>query len=273
MLAEFWFPILVKALATASLVVSASILAEKLGPFWGALIVSLPISVGAAYVFLAIQHDAGFVAASALGSCAANAGTGLFLIAYGLRAAKVPVWNGIGVAIVIWLAASLVIQAIDWTPVTASLANIVVYGASFTLLGREEETAAATRRSTKGRWFELPLRGAVVAGFVVTVVLASSALGPKATGIAAAFPISFISLLFILQRRLGGHVTALLARNAFRPMLGFGTMLLVLHFAVQSFGLVAGLSLGLLTSIGWSAGLLLHRAYAARRLRRSTHPS
>ena len=56
-----------------SVVVTATVVAEASGPFWGGLIVSLPIGAGPAYAMLALQHDAAFIAASALGSFAANA--------------------------------------------------------------------------------------------------------------------------------------------------------------------------------------------------------
>lgn len=265
MFAEFWLPLLVKALATASLVVAASALSERLGPIWGALITSLPISVGPAYVFLTLKHDTGFVAASALSSCAANAATGLFLIVYGLRAPKLPVWNSLGLAIAIWFAASLAIQAVDWTPLSASVMNILVYGAGFALLRRDRTAMAPKGRLRKGRWFELPVRAVAVATFVVTIVLASSALGSKATGIATVFPLSFTCLLAILQARLGGHATALLASTALRSMLGFGAALLLLHLTIQPLGAVAGLSLALMMSVGWSAGLLVQRAWTVSR--------
>jgi hypothetical protein len=87
MTAILWLPPPVRALTTATLVISASALAEALGPFWGALAVSLPVSAGPTYAFLAMQHGHDFLAASALSSFASNAATGLFLInaAAGLR--------------------------------------------------------------------------------------------------------------------------------------------------------------------------------------------
>ena len=87
MTATVWLPPLVRALATALLVVSASAVAEALGPFWGALIISLPISAGPTYVFLSMRHGPDFIAASALSSFAANAATTLFLIVYGVPGA------------------------------------------------------------------------------------------------------------------------------------------------------------------------------------------
>ncbi|MDR3534849.1 MAG: hypothetical protein P4L90_30330, partial [Rhodopila sp.] len=123
-----WVSMLIKAVSTALVVVFASVLAEAMGPLWGALIASLPVSTGPAYVFLAMQHDGDFVAASALSSFAANAATGVFLIVYALGAKRPSSWRGLAVALAIWLAASLLVRQIVWTPVTATLLNLIVYG-------------------------------------------------------------------------------------------------------------------------------------------------
>jgi hypothetical protein len=127
MTTAIWLPPLIRALTTALLVLSASVAAEMAGPFWGALIASLPVSAGPAYVFLAMQHGAEFVAASALGSCAANAATGLFLIVYGLVAGRLSAWPSLGIAVLAWLATALAIQQVPWTPVAAFLFNVAVY--------------------------------------------------------------------------------------------------------------------------------------------------
>jgi hypothetical protein len=47
----FWLPLLVKIGATVALVVGASVAAERSGPFLGALIATLPVSAGPAYIF------------------------------------------------------------------------------------------------------------------------------------------------------------------------------------------------------------------------------
>ena len=47
---------------TAAFVVSASVITERSGPVVGALVATLPISAGPSYVFLARDHDAGFIA-------------------------------------------------------------------------------------------------------------------------------------------------------------------------------------------------------------------
>jgi hypothetical protein len=259
MTATVWLPPLVKALATALIVVSASAIAEALGPFWGALIASLPVSAGPAYVFLSMQHGEDFVAASALSSFAANAATGLFLIVYGILARSMSPWRSLGAAVLAWLAGGLAMQQIVWTPSTASLMNLTVYGAGFVLLNAVGSGEPKTAPRVQRRWFDLPVRAVAVAAFVSLVIAVSSILGPNATGIAAVFPVSLISLIVIVRPRIGGSASSLLAANALRSMLGFGVMLLALHLAIRPWGTATALTIAVLVSVLWSVSLLLLR--------------
>jgi hypothetical protein len=252
-----WLPTLIKALSTGLLVVLASALAEALGPFWGALVASLPVSAGPAYVFLAMQHDGQYVAASALASAAANAATGLFLIVYAALAGQTPLWPALAAAVIAWLAASLAIRQIAWTPETVMLLNLIVYGIGFSLPRRAANATVASNPTSRRHWFDLPLRAAAVASFVTAVVLASTLLGPQAIGMAAVFPVSLISLIVILHPRIGGPASARLATTALRAMLGFGMMLLVLHLAIRPWGATAALTNALAVSLAWSTGLLM----------------
>src|SRR3954454_14738375 len=52
----FWVGLLAKMLATAAIVVAVSALVERVGPFLGAMIATLPISAGPALVFVAMDH-------------------------------------------------------------------------------------------------------------------------------------------------------------------------------------------------------------------------
>lgn len=263
-----WLPPLVKAGSTALLVVSASVVAEALGPFWGALAATLPVSTGPAYVFLAMQHDANFIAASALSSLAANPATGLFLMIYAALARRASPWRSLGAAVLAWLAASVAVQQVAWTVWMAVLLNLLTYGAGFALLSVARSAEAGPPPPARRRLSELFLRAAAVAVFVSLIVAVSGALGPGATGIAAVFPIVLISLLAIVGPRIGGPASALLAANALRPMLGFGAMLLALHLLARPWGVAAALVAALLVQLCWSAALLLRRRDQVRRAAR-----
>jgi hypothetical protein len=262
-----WLPALVKALLTALIVVLASALAEALGPFWGALIASLPVSAGPAYVFLAMQHDESFMAASALSSCAANASTGLFLIVYATRARRASLPGSLGAAVTVWLATIPVLRQIAWTPLTAALLNLLVYGIGFIRLRGLTRPPVGPMSVATRRPADLPVRAVAVALLVSAVVIAGSVLGPEATGMAAVFPVSLISLIVILHRRIGAAASAVLAATALQAMFGFGLMLLVLHLAIRPWGPVLALMAALLVSVTWSGGLLALR----RRARAGAH--
>lgn len=251
-----WLPILVKAVSTGLVVVLAAVVAEAVGPFWGALVACLPVSGGPAYVFLAMQHDAGFVAASALSSLAANAATAVFLVVYALEAERLPLRWGLGAALAAWCVVCVLVHQVAWTPGRAVALNMIAYGAGFWLVRGVPRVAIAPRSTAVRRWFDLPLRAGMVAVFVTGVVVGSAALGPAVTGIAAVFPISLSSLLVMVRPRIGGAASALLAVSALRAMLGFGLGLLVLHLAIPPFGVAAALGGGLLATVVWS-GLLL----------------
>src|SRR6476661_9344700 len=88
----FWFALITKMAITALFVSVATITAEKLGAAVGALVATLPVSAGPVYVFLALDHDAAFVSASAAASLALNAATAIFLTTYVLIAQRHSLW-------------------------------------------------------------------------------------------------------------------------------------------------------------------------------------
>ena len=71
----FLLTLVLRMAITAAFVVTASIITERSGPVIGALIATLPISAGPSYVFLALDHDAAFIAEGALASLPINAAT------------------------------------------------------------------------------------------------------------------------------------------------------------------------------------------------------
>jgi phosphoglycerol transferase MdoB-like AlkP superfamily enzyme len=73
---------------TAAFVVSASIISERSGPVIGALVATLPISAGPSYVFLALDHDASFIAQGALASLPINAATMFLCLTYVMLAQR-----------------------------------------------------------------------------------------------------------------------------------------------------------------------------------------
>src|SRR5664280_1905411 len=99
---------------TAAFVVSASVITERSGPVIGALVATLPISAGPSYVFLALDHDAGFIAEGALASLPVNAATIWLALTYVVLAQRHGALVSWGVAAVVWLALAALSRTVQW---------------------------------------------------------------------------------------------------------------------------------------------------------------
>src|SRR5262252_4982687 len=100
----FLLVLVLRMAVTAGFVVSASFIAERSGPVIGALVATLPISAGPSYVFLALDHDASFIAEGALASLPINAATIFLSLTYVLLARRRGMLASCAAAVVVWLA-------------------------------------------------------------------------------------------------------------------------------------------------------------------------
>src|SRR6202521_2812998 len=105
------------------------------------------------------------------------------------------------------------------------------------------------------RWDDIPLRAALVATLVATVVTLSGWVGPKVSGMIALFPVVFTSMMLILHPRIGVAATGGVIANSGWGLMGLGIALAVLHVAALRFGSAIALSLALATCVSWNLGL------------------
>jgi hypothetical protein len=237
---------------TAAFVVSASVITERSGPVIGALVATLPISAGPSYVFLALDHDTAFIAESALASLPINAATiflGLTYVVLAQRHNALLSWSG-GAAV--WIVLAALSRTVHWSLAGGLAANVVAFAICIPLLSRfrHVKMPLITRR-----WYDVPLRAALVATLVATVVTLSGWVGPKVSGMIALFPVVFSSMMLILHPRIGGPATAAVIANGGWGLLGFGVAVAVLHVAASRFGSAIGLSLALMVCISWNLAL------------------
>src|SRR4051794_35502379 len=112
---------------TAAFVVSASVITERSGPVIGALIATLPISAGPSYVFLALDHDAAFIAEGAVASLSVNAATVLLCLTYVVLAQRYRVLVCFGAAIVVWVTAVILLRLAHPSLLGAIVANAIAF--------------------------------------------------------------------------------------------------------------------------------------------------
>src|SRR6266849_116857 len=120
----FALVLLVKMTITAGFVLVATMTAERAGPLVGGLVATLPIGAGPVYVFLAMDHDAHFIAQSAVASLAINAANATLAVVYALLAQKRSLAVSLSGAMLAWLVAVLALHAIEWNFVSAAAMNI-----------------------------------------------------------------------------------------------------------------------------------------------------
>jgi hypothetical protein len=244
--------LLLRMAVAAAFVVSASVITERSGPVIGALVATLPISAGPSYVFLAIDHDAAFIAQGALSSLPVNAATIFLGLTYVVLAQRHSFAVSAGSAVAVWIALASIIRLFDWT-LTAGLAvNLVAFGICIPLLAqyRHVKMPLVTRR-----WYDIPFRASLVATLVAIVVSTSGWVGPRVSGVIALYPIVFTSMMVILHPRIGGPPTAAVLANSAWGLLGFGMAIAVMHVAVVWFGSAIGLCLALATCVTWNLTL------------------
>ncbi|SFN87609.1 hypothetical protein SAMN05216330_101807 [Bradyrhizobium sp. Ghvi] len=244
--------LLLRMAIAAAFVVSASVITERAGPVIGALVATLPVSAGPSYVFLAIDHDAAFIAQGALSSLPVNAATIFMGLTYVVLAQRHSLVLSVGSAVAVWVVLASIIRQFEW-PLTAGLAaNLIAFGICIPLLSgyRHVKMPLVTRR-----WYDIPMRASLVATLVAIVVSTSGWVGPRISGIIALYPVVFSSIMLILHPRIGGPPTAAVLANSAWGLLGFGMAIAVLHVAVVEFGSVVGLSLALATCVVWNLTL------------------
>lgn len=245
----FWLALAVKLILTAGIVVTASVVIERAGPLVGALVVTLPVTVWPAYVFLSLDHDAVFLAESAQSGLAINAVTAVFMLVYLVLAQGRGLLVSLCVAIGCWIGLALLVRSSAWTVGGAGLLNLALYAVCIRLANRFREADVPRLRR---QWYELPLRTVLVCALMGSVLVLSTWAGPIATGILAVYPISTTCTMLILHPRIGGRATAAVIANGLWGLLGIGWGLFALCITIEPLGTGVALALTLAAPISWN---------------------
>jgi hypothetical protein len=252
--------LLLKMAITAAIVVTASLIAERTGPLLAAMVATLPVSAGPVYVFLALDHDAAFIAEAALGSMGSNMATTAFSLAYVLAAQRFSTSLSLALAFCAWGPVLLFFKAAS-LPIVALLGIIVCL---FPVCHRVVKPYLAARPAKAPRlaWYAIPLRAFFVAVLVGTVTSLSLRIGPQWSGFFATFPVVLSTLILFLQPRIGGPAAAAIIGSGILGLMGFGVALALVHLIARPLGVGPALSIGLMVCIAWNLGLM---ALARRR--------
>jgi uncharacterized membrane protein (GlpM family) len=144
------------------------------------------------------------------------------------------------------------VSTFEWSLAGGIMLNVITFAICLPLVQRFR---VARMPLVTSRWYDIPLRAALVATLVAVVVTLSNTVGPRVSGIIALFPAAYTSLILILTPRIGGAATAALLANGQWGLIGFGLGVLTIHLATPPFGRAPALSLALGVCILWNLGL------------------
>jgi uncharacterized membrane protein (GlpM family) len=256
-MAIFAIGLLLKIAMTATIVVAASVVVERSGPFIGSLIASLPTAGGAAMIILALEHPPEFIAQSAVGSLIANAACALFALSYAALAQRHSLRLSLGGAFLVWLGTVFLLRLVDWSATGAVILNAAVYPIAIFVAGGFRVTGSIKRVEFTGA--DLAWRAGVVTFCVILVTAASSSIGSYFSGVFAFFPVAMGSFFIILHPRIGGPAAASVAAHVLTPLIGLGLSLLAVHLLAEPIGVWWSYAVGLSIGLAWNALLWLVR--------------
>jgi hypothetical protein len=260
----FWLALALKLVLTAGIVVTASFVTERAGPLIGALVVTLPVTVWPAYVFLALDHDAIFIAESVVGGLAVNAVSGIFMLVYIVLARRRGLAVSLLAALASWFVLAAAARFVAWTMTIAVLANLIVYPVCIFLTRRFRDVVMPPKVR---KWYDIPLRTLLVCMLMGTVLVISNVVGPLATGFVAVFPISTTCTMLILQPRIGGPASAAVIANGLFGLAGIGVGLAALYISITPLGMAPALALALVVPVTWNLMVWVIRMRVVSRIK------
>jgi hypothetical protein len=249
-----WLALGAKMVTTAAIVVVTCLVVERAGPVVGAMVATLPVSAGPAYAFLAVEHGAGFIAASTPASVASLTATAIFATVYGALARRRGRLVSTAGALAVWIVAATVLRAVAPGLGAASLAAAVVFPTCFGIVAPWRR-ALVTGTVRSSPW-DIPVRAGAAMLLVGATLVAGQFLGAEAAGELALAPVVMTSLAVLLYPRIGGPAAAAVMVNTLPGLLGMALAAMLLGLTAVRFGATLSLLLALAICLACNGGVV-----------------
>ena len=228
--------LLLKLLLAPLLVVGSSLAGRRWGPNVAGVLVGLPIVAGPILFISYLQHGAGFAADAARSSLFGLVSLAAFAVVFA-RAARRLAWVAtLGATWIVVLAIDAALSPVRVSTLVALAFTLVATVAAMALMpktapGRPTGPAGPVTPS-----WDLPARAAATGLLVLTVTTASSALGPRWTGILAPFPIATSVVAAFARAQAGPAVTARTLAGVLTGLFGFALFCVTLTVILRPLG-------------------------------------
>ncbi|MCJ8502892.1 hypothetical protein [Desulfatitalea alkaliphila] len=264
------FYMVIKVAVSILMVVVLSWVAERAGPRIAGVISGYPLGAAISLFFIGLEQGADFAARSAIFTAGGLAATLAFVAGYllGLHRAEergraaalaLAVLSAMATyGLTAWVLANI---ALGWLSAPAvALSAIVLADRAFRWVPEATIQQVAARR-----WVVTLCRAVFAAAVILVITAAAGIVGPRWAGLFAAFPITMLPLLVILQAaHQPSHVRTLI-RNVPRGMVSLLVYTLTVAATYGRLGIVAGTLMGYLAATVYLVGLETLRKRHLRR--------
>jgi uncharacterized membrane protein (GlpM family) len=234
-----------KLILTPALIGSASLAGRRWGEGFSGWLVGLPFTSGPVIFFLALDHGAGFAAATAAGALAGASAEAAFALAYGALCLRWTWPVGLAGGSLAFAAATVGLQRVTLPLGALFVAVIAVLALTIRLMPRRSAPAA----SAPAPGWDLPARMVVATALVLLLTGLAPSLGPRLSGLLTTFPV-YAGILTVFAHHLRGAAGALaVLRGLMYGLFAFAAFFFVLAGLLERAGVGASFAAAVLTAL------------------------
>lgn len=247
-----------KVTLAPGLVAATTLAGRRWGPVMGGVVGGFPAVVGPILIALDVQHGDSFATDAAQGALAGLMAQTGFLLAYAWLARRVRWPAAIAGSWAAFAALTAALDRLDPQPELALPLVLACFAAAYVALPR----SAGPARTTVPPDWDLPVRVAVTAVFVVALTGVANALGPSLSGLLAAFPVLASVLCAFIHAQEGAAAVADFLRGFLSGLTGFAVFCFTVAELMTPAGPLAAFGAGV------AAALVVNGTLALRALSR-----
>lgn len=240
-----------------ALVAVTTLAARRWGALAGGVVGGFPAVVGPILMAIDAEHGDFFAARAAGGALAGLLSLTAFVLAYAWAARRVS-WPA--ALLSSWILYALATLALDGAVLRAELALPLVLASFAVGYALMPPVRSGGPPRPAPRW-DLTLRVCATAAFVVALTAAAGALGPRLSGLLAAFPVLASVLAVFIHAQDGAHAVADFLRGMLRGLAGFAAFCFTVAIALAGTGPLLAFGLGTVVA------LVVNGALAVRAIR------
>ncbi len=232
--------ILALKLILAPLIIgSASLAGRRWGSAVSGWLVGMPLTTGPVVFFVALSHDPGFAARSALGVLSGGLSLVIYAVSYAWLARRFGWLASLAGGLTLFAISTAVLEGLTFplVPLFFAVTGAILLG--LRLMPKESPLPPGDERP--GKW-DLPARILLGTGIILLLTGIAPFIGPRLTGLLATFPL-YISILAVFsQRQQGPGGPAHMLRGLLYGLFAFAAFFITLGLTIERLG------------IGWSFG-------------------